>query len=54
MFSLGDEVLMYPEKPLTKWVGRYFILKIADGGKIVEVNTGNQMIMDFTDKIKKI
>lgn len=53
LFSPGDEVLMYREKSVAKWVGPYIIQNILDGRKVVELNTGDRMIMDFLDKIKK-
>lgn len=48
--KIADEVLMYREKPVAKWVGPYIITSI--NGKQVTLDTGDRTILASIDKLK--
>lgn len=50
---IGEEVLMYREKPTAKWVGPYVIEKIHENGKQYTLNTGDRTLLASIDKLKK-
>lgn len=49
---VNDEVLMYREKPIAKWVGPYIVCRIFDRGKLLELDTGDRLVTASIDKIK--
>lgn len=49
-FRVGDEVLMYREKPVNKWIGPYIV--VDKNEKFLTLNTGDRHIRSASDRVK--
>lgn len=49
-YLMGEEVLMFREKPVGKWVGPYLICK--KDGKMLTLDTGDRLIRASVDRVK--
>lgn len=52
VFSLGDDFLMYRQKPIGKWIVHYMVREVH--GKSLNLDIGDWQIRASVDKVKNL